>query len=268
MNLVIFTREENHRGRVILRGRRAEHICRVLKKEKGDQLRVGELNGRLGTGIVMSADTEQVVIQVQLDRDPPAVMPLELILALPRPIMLERILKQATVMGVERLHLIRARRVEKSYFHSPALGPERVRKRLIEGLEQAGDTRLPQVLIHDRFKPFVEDVVPTLNGTGLLAHPDTPATLPALADRVARSDRILLAVGPEGGWSDYECAAFAGQGFTAFSLGQRILHVDTAVVALMAQIAVVRNLAAGQRSGKRKKHAPAKGKWRDRKKAG
>ncbi|MCI5151399.1 MAG: hypothetical protein D3916_18805, partial [Candidatus Electrothrix sp. MAN1_4] len=89
---------------------------------------------------------------------PPSTSAVELILALPRPIMLQRILKQATVMGIRRLHLIRSAKVEKSFFQTPVLEPEKIRELLLEGLTQAMDTCLPEVHIHRRFKPFVQDV--------------------------------------------------------------------------------------------------------------
>jgi len=243
MNLVIFTSDENREGRVVLTDRRADHIRGILKKKIGDRLRVGELDGGRGHGVVEEIADDRVVLRVRLEREQPPRPRTELILALPRPIMLARILKQATTMGIRRLHLIRSRRVEKSYFHTPLLRPEKIREHLLLGLEQAGDTRLPRVEIHSRFRPFVEDVVPTLEGRGLLAHPGAPAGLAALAHTLGAQERCLLAVGPEGGWSEHECDAFLRQGFSPFRLGERILHVDTAVVALLAQLELVRDLS-------------------------
>ncbi len=242
VNLVLFEKDELRQGRVRLSGRRAGHIRNVLRLEPGDTLRLGMINGRCGTGRILCLSGQEVELMVHLDREPPPRPLAELILALPRPIMLQRILKQATVMGVLRIHLVRAARVEKSFFHSPVLQPEKIRSLLIEGLEQAMDTRLPRVVIHHRFKPFVEDVVPALGGRRLLAHPGAGA---GLADAFARRDgdgRVLLAVGPEGGWSDYEVDRFREQGFAPFSMGPRILHVDTAVVALLAQVRLLYDL--------------------------
>ncbi|MCI5208255.1 MAG: 16S rRNA (uracil(1498)-N(3))-methyltransferase, partial [Candidatus Electrothrix sp. ATG2] len=183
-----------------------------------------------------------VKLEVVLDREPPPRPELELILALPRPIMLQRILKQATVLGVRRFHLIRSAKVEKSFFQTPVLEPEKIKRLLVEGLAQAVDTRLPEVLVHHRFKPFVQDVVPTLTGHGLLAHPDIGATLPEVFPGRAKQKKILLAIGPEGGWNNFEVDCFLSQGFSAFTMGERILHVDTAVVALLAQLRILKTL--------------------------
>ena len=154
--------------------------------------------------------------------------------------MLQRVLKQATVLGVRRIHLIRSAKVEKSFFQTPVLEPEKIRSLLLEGLAQAVDTRLPEVHIHRRFKPFVEDVVPALPGQGLLAHLGLPTGLPEVCPAAEQKKNILLAVGPEGGWNDFEVRCFLEQEFAGFSLGRRILHVDTAVTALLAQLQVLR----------------------------
>ncbi|HHB75132.1 MAG TPA: 16S rRNA (uracil(1498)-N(3))-methyltransferase [Desulfobulbus sp.] len=254
MNLVLFTADERHNDTVVLSGRRAEHIRRILRLASGDRLRVGEVNGLTGTAVISHIDGESLHLSVTLSSPPPQSPDIELILALPRPIMLQRILKQATTLGVRRFHLIRTRRVEKSFFHTPVLFPEKIEKILLEGMEQAMDTRMPEVCVYRRFKPFVADILPTLGGKGLLAHPTAESPLNAFftsspagkentklqTGKGAENEKILLAVGPEGGFVDYECRQFIEHGFYPFTMGPRILHVDTAVVALLAQIMLLR----------------------------
>ena len=243
MNLLLFEKHECRDDRLWLTGRRADHIRSVLKLEQDHSLRVGQVNGKMGRGTILARDEQGVELQISLDREPPTPVPLELILALPRPIMLQRIVKQATVLGVTRFHLIRSARVEKSFFHSPVLQPEKLHALLLEGLEQAMDTRLPEVRIYRRFKPFVEDVVPGLDGRGIIAHPGVDAKLhQVLSASPGAAEGILLAVGPEGGWNDFELDCFRRRGFQPFSMGERILHVDTAVVALLAQLQLLRNM--------------------------
>jgi 16S rRNA (uracil1498-N3)-methyltransferase len=242
MNLLLLEHTELARNEIILADRRAEHLLKVLRVVPGDVVRVGVVNGKLGRGRVLAIDGETVRLAVELERDPICNLQVELILALPRPIMLQRILKQATVLGVRRFHLIRSRRVEKSFFHSPVLAPEKIHSILLDGMEQAMDTWLPPVSIHHQFKPFVEDVLPTLTGQGLIAHPDAEATLGGIPVSGEPGQRLLLAVGPEGGWSDYELQCFIDCGFYGFTMGNRILHVDTAVVSLLAQMQLLYDL--------------------------
>jgi len=243
MNLLLFEQNELTGTRLQLDDRRAHHILDVLGLEKGDTLRVGMLNGKIGQGEVVHVEGRSVELDVLLTTLPPDVPEIELILALPRPIMLQRIVKQATVLGVRRFHLIRSRRVQKSFFQTNLLRPDRLKEIMMQGLEQAMDTRMPEVVVHERFKPFIEDVADTLKPSSrLLAHPDEAVTLPDLYLENRVRDGIVLAVGPEGGWNDYEIESFREHGFHCFSMGSRILHVDTAVIVLLAQLLLLQEL--------------------------
>lgn len=224
--------------------RRAQHIIRVLGLAPGDDLRVGMLNGNMGTARILGLENGRLDMEVSLATPPPVPAGIELILALPRPIMLQRILKQATVLGVRRFHLIRSQKVQKSFFQGSVLQAENLRELLLQGLEQAVATRLPEVCLHQRFRPFVEDVVPTLKAASrLLAHPGEGPTLAGLHGTKQIDAPLLLAIGPEGGWSEHEVGAFRDQGFTSFSLGPRILHVDTAVLVLLAQVRLLQEIS-------------------------
>ena len=242
MNLLIFEGDELQGRRLTLSGRRAKHLLKVLRVEPGDTVRVGMVNGPVGSGVVVALEAKEVVLEVTLEHKPSCDFHIELILALPRPIMLQRILKQATVLGVRRFYLIRSRRVEKSFFQSPVLAPDKIRELLVEGMEQGMDTWLPEVSIHKQFKPFAQEVLPQLDGTGIIAHPRVETSLGALDVPGKERKPLLLAVGPEGGWNDFELDMFADQGFIPFTMGKRILHVDTATVALLAQLQLLYDL--------------------------
>lgn len=244
MNLLLVEQRELQEGMLALTGRRAAHLREVLRVEPGSVVRLGVVNGPKGRGEVLSVGEDAVRLQVELSDELPAAPGVELILALPRPIMLQRIFKQGTVMGLRRLHLIRSRRVEKSYFASPVLTPEKTRALILEGMEQAMDTWMPEVHIYRQFRPFVEDVLPRIQGRGIIAHPQTEAGLADVFTPPVPDCPLLLAIGPEGGWNDYEVKTFISRGFLPFSMGSRILHVDTAVVALMAQLDLLTQLRA------------------------
>lgn len=234
MNLILVEPDEIKDSRVILTDHRARHIRKILRRQVGDSLRLGIVDGPLGQGLIKNLERDSVLLELCCTTPPPAKIATELILALPRPIMLKRVLAQATAMGVGRIMLINAGRVEKSFWQSSQLADQHLQAALRQGLEQAGDTRLPRLSLHRRFRPFIEDELAPLAGDyprRLLAHPLPTATLPS---EPAPSGRQLLAIGPEGGWLDFEVAAFRDQGFQFFSLGSRILRVDTAVPALLA----------------------------------
>ena len=148
--------------RVLLQGRRLKHLQEVHRAEVGDSLRVGRLGGLMGQGQLLRLDSDAAELQISLEQTAPAKLPLTLLLALPRPKMLKRVLQTVASMGVPRLILLNSYRVEKSFWQTPFLQPEAIREQLILGLEQARDTVLPEVIIEKRFKPFVEDQLPQL----------------------------------------------------------------------------------------------------------
>ncbi len=220
-------------NRARLEGRRLKHLHEVHRAEAGDSLRVGRLGGSMGQGHLLRLDPDMAELEVTLDQPPPAKLPLTLLLALPRPKMLRRVLQTVAAMGVPRLVLLNSYRVEKSFWQTPFLEPEAIREQLILGLEQARDTQLPDVLIEKRFKPFVEDRLPALAaGTlGLVGH---PGDFPACPRAVERP--VTLAIGPEGGWIPYEVEKLQAAGLQPVQLGERILRVETAVTALLARL--------------------------------
>ncbi|WP_152219557.1 16S rRNA (uracil(1498)-N(3))-methyltransferase [Pseudomonas sp. SCB32] len=219
--------------RVILRDRRLTHMREVHRAESGDRMRVGRLGGLMGEGRLLRLEANEAELQVSFDLGPPAKLPITLLLALPRPKMLRRVLQTVAAMGVPRLVLLNSYRVEKSFWQTPFLDPEAVREQLILGLEQARDTVLPEVTIEKRFKPFVEDRLPALaaGSLGLIGHPGPWPECPR-----ALSEPVTLAIGPEGGWIPYEVDKLREAGLNPVQLGERILRVETAVTALLARL--------------------------------
>jgi RsmE family RNA methyltransferase len=237
MNLVLVEPGEVRAdGTALLRDRRARHVREVHRAAVGDVLRVGIVGGAWGDGTVVALEPD-LVLALQTDRPPPPKPGLDLLLAMPRPKILRKVLQSATSLGVERIVLVNAARVEKSYFDSPSLEPAAIRAELLLGLEQARDTLLPEVRIHPRFKPFVEDELPTLWPESVakrLAHPTSERSLESAAP--APDERAALAIGPEGGWVPYEVARLEEAGFAAFTAGPRILRVDVALPFLVGAL--------------------------------
>ncbi|MEE4226591.1 16S rRNA (uracil(1498)-N(3))-methyltransferase [Pseudomonas viridiflava] len=219
--------------RVVLRDRRLTHMQEVHRAEVGDSMRVGRVNGLLGTAEVLRLEPREAELRVSLNSEPPAKLPLILLLALPRPKMLRRVFQTVATMGVPKVILLNSYRVEKSFWQTPFLEPHAIREQLILGLEQARDSVLPEIVIEKRFKPFVEDRLPqlVLNTLGLVGHPGDYPDCPR-----AVTEPVTLAIGPEGGWIPYEVDLLGKSGLQPVQLGDRILRVETAVTALLARL--------------------------------
>lgn len=234
MNLLLFSdADRNDAGQVVVRGRQLRHLREVLGGRPGDRVRIGELGGRMGCGEILAVDADRALLAATLDQPPPPKLPLELVLALPRPKMLRRILRMVAECGVPQLHLINSYRVEKSYWQSPLLAATAMREYLLQGLEQARDTVLPEVACHRLFRPFTEDRLPGLcrGRRALVAHPGDHPPCPHGLERPT-----LLTVGPEGGFIPYEVDRLRAAGCEVVSLGSRILRVETAVASLLGRL--------------------------------
>jgi len=239
MNLILLYQDDfiddvtDSAGRVRLTGRRLRHVREVLRVSVNDELCVGLLNGKIGAGRVSLLDDSMLEMEVRLEQSPPPPLPVTLILALPRPKVLRRVLRSAAALGVKRIMLLNCFRVEKSFWQSPFLEQETIIEQLTLGLEQARDTVLPVVTQCRQFKPFVEDELPGLirNTAALAAHPAAAGSCPR-----DMKGQVTLIIGPEGGFIPYEIEKLRACGCRLVSLGERILNVETAVPSLLSRI--------------------------------
>ena len=234
MNLLLLNSDDFvSRTLVRLQGRQLKHVLEVHRALEGDSLRVGLLNGRMGEGVITNLSPDCLEMSVNLTEEPPAPLPLTVLLALPRPKMLKRSLQHLSSLGVKKIVLMNSYRVEKSFWQSPWLSDEKIDEQLVLGLEQSRDTLLPEVILEKRFKPFVEDRLPGMmtEKRGLVAHPVGGSACPHLINEEA-----VLAIGPEGGFIPYEVEKLEEAGFERIHLGSRILRVETAVTAITSKL--------------------------------
>ena len=238
MNLILLEGEEiSDGGLATLTGARSTHVHGVLRAVPGTTIRIGLINGPLGTATVVKTSPGETTISCEFQVASPEPPRVDLLLALPRPKVLKRLWAQIAAVGVGHIVLTNAARVERNYFDTHVLTPEGYRPLLLEGLQQAKDTHLPRVTIRRTLKPLIEDDLDTLfpSGLRLLADPDRGSTI-AQVTATAPAERVLVAIGPEGGWVDFERNLLARHGFLGVSMGPRTLRSDTACVALLALV--------------------------------
>ena len=247
MNLIVFKSEELVDGGLLrLTGDRVAHIRTVLGACVGQTLKIGQIGGNIGVAEILLVDQEEVVLKV-INLVEPAVAPnIDLILALPRPQMLKRVLENIPGLGVRRLFLIRSNRVEKSYFASPVLSSDNIERHLRIGMEQAVTTYMPEVRIFDKFKPFMEDALEGfISNTKwrFIAHADKAQDLSEVKKNgsLAAGD-VVVAIGPEGGWLEHEVNCFENYSFCRVGLGSWTLRVETAVYSAMSQIKLLQRM--------------------------
>ena len=257
MNRILFDLGEIHDGRVTFSDVRAEHVLTVLHGEVGQTLKTGVLDGPIGTSVIERI--EGGAVTVRCTHETPSLPPwIDLILAPPRPRVMKRLLPQLASLGVRRIVLVGAEKVEKAFWGAQLLKEEIYWPLLVDGLQQAGTTAVPTIDVFKSFKRFVENKLDLYFGgqsLRIVAHPAAAATSAAAPVNLrgqspefggqspefpcgARGARALpvLAVGPEGGWTDEEVVWLEGKGFARMSLGPRILRTDTALIALLSRL--------------------------------
>ena len=239
MNRILFERDEIRGGVATFGGDRAWHVLNVLHGEPGQTLRTGVVDGPAGHGEIVAVEGAvgspdcRVSVRVVHDEETPAPWA-DLILAPPRPRVMKRLLPQLASLGVGSIVLVGAKKVEKDFWGATLLREENYRPLLVDGLMQAGTTALPSLSCERNFRRWVRDSLDARfpSSRRIVAHP-YGASAPAAG--ASGSGRLLLAVGPEGGWTEDEVSLLEEKGFERRSLGPRILRTDTAVVALLAR---------------------------------
>ena len=218
---------------------RCVHIRTILKSVIGDQLKIGILDrGITDSAELIGSNEEGLVFDLGLTQDiKPCPRPyVDLILAVPRPLRLERLLPVIASQGVGKVILVGAEKVEKDYFGSHLFRrPEALRACLVEGLSQAGmDSNVPQVIVRKSLLKFLrndlDSLFPEEEYTRILCHPQVGGRGRRISQLPSRGlSKVVVAVGPEGGWTDEEVSRFENLGFENAHLGSRILRTDTAV---------------------------------------
>ena len=239
MNIVLFEKKDyiSESEIKITDKLKFKHITKVLKANIGDSIKLGLLNDLLGFGIItnIDKDSKTIDLKVELNTKAPKPLNISLILAMVRPKSLKKALHIAISMGVKEIFIIKTWKVEKSFWSSPVLDPNYLKAISIEALEQAKDTIMPSITIKKLFKPFIEDELSLLvkGKKSIIAHPIADKSF---FDESYLSNTAYLAIGPEGGFIDYEIDKFKEIGFEVLKLNERILRVEYAIPVILSRL--------------------------------
>ena len=252
MNCLLLLPTEIHdNSRAVLLGARAKRAFELHGLRVGASIRAAVLNSGLGRASVLESSAERVELDFNITEAPAPRTPYDLIVAVPRPQTVKKVIQLSTMFGISSLHFIRAERCEKSYLSSTALEAPQIEEQIILGLEQAVDCCAPRVLIHQKFRPFVEDVLPQLmeGQARRLYVADTRSSAGAQCLEAGDSGAVC-AIGPEQGWNDFELQCFSSAGAQCISLGSRMLRVEVAATALLVRMGVCSRAIEGSSTHK------------------
>jgi RsmE family RNA methyltransferase len=258
VNLLLVEPSELAGDRCVIADRRAAHLREVLGVAPGSTVKMGIIGGAVGTGEVVVDDATGITLRFARTAEPAPQLDLDLVLAVPRPKALARVIETCAAFAVRRIELTNAWRVDKSYLRSPKLAADALAHSARLGAEQGATTHLPAIAVHERLmelldtrwpapEPRTEDDEPDEDrprkrrpkpGSLLIAHPGAKPI-----ETVIRHGPLVLAIGPEGGWIERELDTFIARGFTPCSLGAPILRTESAVSAALAQLVLLQRIA-------------------------
>ena len=234
MNIILF--EEHELGHSLKRrDERTIHLLKVLHKKEGEYFDAGILAGLRGKGKIEKINFDgSIFFTLQLSEPPPERLPLRMAVSFVRPIQMRRLFKCLSNIGVSNIDLLGTDLGEKSYRDTKLLNDGGARAALIEGAVQARDTIIPVLSVYENLEmwlnenPWEQTRIPQLvamdniRPEGSFFH-ITPGSRP-----------MVIAIGPERGWSDRERDLFEKNGFLRLSMGERALRTETACLAAAA----------------------------------
>lgn len=214
-------------GRYQLGAEEARHLARVCRLGVGDRVEIFDGRGFVTLAEVVAASAASAELIAVGDPLPvePSCGSLILATAVPKGDRFDWIVEKATELGVERLIPIVA---ERSVVVPGGSKLERLRRAIVEASKQS---RRPRLMALDE----------PMNWSRLVLEFRPPASLALLADpaglppgrwpSVARGQAMVLAVGPEGGFTETEIEEARESGWVAIRLGNGRLRVETAGLA-------------------------------------
>jgi 16S rRNA (uracil1498-N3)-methyltransferase len=238
VNLLLVEASELSDGLCVVADRRAAHVREVLGVSVGTQIKMGVLGGAIGTGEVVSDDGSGVALRFTRTEDPRPQLEIELVLAMPRPKVLARVIEACAAFAIPRIDLTNAWRVDKSYLRSPKLLAESLAQSARLGAEQGATTHVPEIVVHERLMELLDSRFATSAPGRLIAHPGAKPI-----ESVAQRGPKVIAIGPEGGWIERELETFADRGFALCALGSPILRVESAISVAIGQLMLLDRVA-------------------------
>jgi 16S rRNA (uracil1498-N3)-methyltransferase len=216
------------------------HLTRVLRARIGESLILLDNAGNAFQAVLVTLDkaetTARITCRVDLPAEPNVFVTVAQ--ALGKGDKFEQVIQHGTEAGAGAFVPVRA---ERCVMELPAarVADRLARWRLVAkgAAEQSGRARIPEIAAPLSFAVLLQQAA-VGDTPGLLLHPsDEAVPLRALLDGLpAPPARLLLAVGPEGGWSPAEVSAARAANLRPVSLGMRILRTETAALVALSQI--------------------------------
>ncbi len=220
-----------------MQGDAAHHLANVLRAQSGQ---LYELSDGASAWLARIESVSRSRVEFALLEQLPTPQPtaeITLLLSIVKFDAFEWALEKATELGVTRIIPLAAARSEKALLAAAAKRSQRWQKILLESSQQSRRIQIPHLA--ELAKPSQAFSAQTANHRLMLSERSDAPSLRKLFAASSPSQSLptaVLAIGPEGGWTDDELSAARAANFKEASLGQLILRTETAVIAALASI--------------------------------
>lgn len=246
MNIVILEAREviDNRFSLTTKEERGEHVLNILHKNVGDKFKAGVLNSSMGEATIISIDGGVVVcdyvpITVFDDGGKGTLLPISLILGIPRAVQLRRLVRDVVALRVQKFILTQTALGEPSYAHATILKEDNMRRLLVGAAAQTGTPVIPEYLMCTSLADaIVQSDISSKDTPFLKILMDTVGTvhLSRFVQNASHDTKIALAIGSERGWVSNERLLFSHCGYTFCTVGNRIMRSETATTVGLAII--------------------------------
>jgi len=219
-------------NRAFLIGTHADHLSRVLRARIGQEFDISS-GSEVRRGRISSISPERVEFELGELVSTHAAAQVTLAMSIFKFVRMEWAIEKCTELGAARIIPVIARRTEPHLVAAAAKRVERWRRIAREAVEQSRQVSPPEISPPTK----LQNAVALSASTRIVLSEIEEQTTLKQALQSHKTGDIVLAFGPEGGWTDEELKIFQHAGWTSVSLGNTILRVETATIAAMAIVA-------------------------------
>ena len=227
-----------HDGRGVVHGQELTHLMKVLRLRAGDFVTVFDNTGWEHEAIIETLTSERGELKIvdshPSDREPSIAS--NLAVGLTKGEKLDWVIEKATELGVTTIIPFSSNytvpKLDRDRIHKRA---ERWRKIAVSAAKQCGRSRIPEVRSLCSFENFAHESWPETLKL-IFWENETQQSVHELFQKCHEAKSVLLAIGPEGGFSKREVELANAQGFQSVHMGRRILRAETAALAALTLV--------------------------------
>ncbi|CAD2095211.1 RNA methyltransferase, putative [Plasmodium vinckei brucechwatti] len=241
-------------------GRQTSHLKSILKVKLNQVIKVGVINKGKGEGIILEENPNFYIIKlltpIHLEKPQNNFLPIDVVLCIPRPKVLNKALQQLSSVGVKKIIIVFSEYSNKCYESSKMLKNDEIKLALQLGLEQAMCTSFPKVYMHYTFSSFFMNIQNYCdeNTIKVCAHTDIKKKNEyPLEHSILNKEKgkILLMLGCERGFSDLEIYLLQKLNFNFLNLSERILKCETALLIIIGKLLLLTENVSLRPNGKK-----------------